>query len=296
MRAAHELAWKNYGCTLMSDGWTDRRGHHLINFLVNSPEGTYFLESVDASAEKHDALLLADLLEKRIDSIGRDKVVQVVTDNGANYKAAGELLMQRIPTLFWSPCAAHCLDLMLEDIGKLREFEKPIKQAKQITTFIYRHGRILAAMREKTGGMDLVRPAATRFATCLHKHRDALRGLFVSDIWNYNKLAKTQAGKNVCDIVLAKVFWSSIEDCLRASAPLLIVLRAADGDEKPAMAEVAALMNVAKEKIKLSFPTQNKQALLNKITHIIERRWEDQMNHPLYGAALYLNPGKFFAI
>jgi hypothetical protein len=48
------------------------------------------------------------------------------------------------------------------------------------------------------------------------------------------------------------------------------VLRAADGDEKPAMAEVAALMNIAKEKkIKLSFPTQNKQALLNKITHIM---------------------------
>jgi hypothetical protein len=29
-----------------------------------------------------------------------DKVVQVVTDNGANYKAAGKLLMDRIPTLF----------------------------------------------------------------------------------------------------------------------------------------------------------------------------------------------------
>jgi len=42
MRVDHERAWKRYGCTLMSDGWTDRRGHHLINFLVNSPEGTYF--------------------------------------------------------------------------------------------------------------------------------------------------------------------------------------------------------------------------------------------------------------
>jgi hypothetical protein len=25
---------------------------------------------------------------------------------------------------------------------------------------------------------------------------------------------------------------------------------------------------------------------------IIDRRWENQMDHPLYGAALYLNPGK----
>lgn len=118
LRVYHELAWKTYGCTHMSNGWTDRRGHQLINFLVNNPEGTYFLESVDASSEAHSATMHGDLLEKRIDNIGRDKVVQVVTDNGANYKAAGKILMDRIPTLFWSPCAAHCLDLMLEDIGK----------------------------------------------------------------------------------------------------------------------------------------------------------------------------------
>jgi hypothetical protein len=108
----------------MSDGWTDRRGRHLINFLVNSPEGTFFLESVDASSKVHDAPMLADLLQQRIDLIGRDKVVQLVTDNGANYKAACKLLMERIPTLFWTPCAAHCLDLMLEDIGKMKQFSK----------------------------------------------------------------------------------------------------------------------------------------------------------------------------
>jgi hypothetical protein len=282
----------------MSDGWTDRRGRHLINFLVNSPEGTYFLESVDASSEVHDAYMLADLLEKRIEEIGKDKVVQVVTDNGANYKAAGKLLMERIPSLFWSPCAAHCLDLMLEDIGKLKEFKKPITRARRVTTFIYRHGRILSAMREKTGGADLVRPAATRFATSfltlksLHKHRDALKALFVSEAWTSNKLAKTSAGMNVHDIVLSTEFWNSVEDCLRASAPLLIVLRVVDGDEKPAMPEVAALMNHAKEKIKLSFAIETKKTLLKRIIEIIEKRWVNQMEHPLYGAALYLNPGK----
>jgi len=108
MREEHERAWKQYGCTLMSDGWSDRRGRHLINFLVNSPEGTYFLESVDASSEVHDAKMLADLLEERIDDIGKDKVIQVVTDNGANFKEACKLLMEMIPTIFWSPCAAHC--------------------------------------------------------------------------------------------------------------------------------------------------------------------------------------------
>ena len=65
MREEYERAWKYYGCTLMSDGWSDRRGRHLINFLVNSPEGTYFLESVNASSEVHSANMLADLLDKK---------------------------------------------------------------------------------------------------------------------------------------------------------------------------------------------------------------------------------------
>jgi hypothetical protein len=302
MRKDHELAWKQYGCTLMSDGWTDMRGRHLINFLVNSPEGTYFLESVDASSEVHSATMLADLLQEKIEDIGKDNVVQVVTDNGANYKAAGKILMDRIPTLFWSPCAAHCLDLMLEEIGNLKAFKKPIARAQRVTTFIYRHGRLLSAMRAQTGGTDLVRAAKTRFATSfltlksLYKNKDALKSLFVSETWTGNNLCKTTAGQQVQDTVLSTEFWNSIEDCLRASAPLLIVLRVVDDDEKPAMPEVTALMNHAKERIKQSFNISTKQGLLKNIMKIIEKRWVNQMEHPLYGAALYLNPGKFFPL
>jgi hypothetical protein len=74
------------------------------------------------------------------------------------------------------------------------------------------------------------------------------------------------------------------------------VLRLADGDEVPAMPEITALMKFAKEKITQGFPHQNKQALLKKIMDIVDKRWETQMDHPLYGAALFLNPGKFFPI
>jgi hypothetical protein len=285
----------------MSDGWTDKRGCHLINFLVNSSEGTYFLESVDASSEVQNVAMLAGLLEERIERIGKDKVVQMITDNDANYKAASKLLMERIPTLFWSPMAGHCLDLMLEGIGNLKDFKKPIAHARHVTTFIYRHGRILSAMREKTGGRDLVRPAATRFATTfltlksLYKHKGALKALFVSEIWIGNKLTKTKAREDVHDTVLSTQFWNSIEDCLRASTPLLIVLRMVDGDERSTMPEVQALMNHAKESIKKSFDIQSKKVVLKKIMDIIERRWLKQMDHPLYDAALYLNPGKLHA-
>ncbi|CAD6236042.1 unnamed protein product [Miscanthus lutarioriparius] len=68
-----------------------------------------------------------------------------------------------------------------------------------------------------------------------------------------------------------------------------------DGDEKLCNA-VWALMNHAKERIKQSFNIPTKDGLLKKIMEIIERRWVKQMDHPLYGVALYLNPGNFFPL
>jgi hypothetical protein len=78
-------------------------------------------------------------------------------------------------------------------------------------------------MRVHTKGMDLVRSVATRFATkfltlrSLHKHKDALRALFSSDVFDRSKVAKTEAGKKVYEIVFSTQFWNSVEDCLRPS-------------------------------------------------------------------------------
>jgi hypothetical protein len=170
----------------MSDGWTDMSHHHIINFLANSPAGTFFLGSVDASSEIANAQLLADLLEQQIDKIEKEYVVQVVTNNGANFKAARRILMERIPYLFWRPCAAHCLNLLLQDIGEIKEFNTAINWGKKVCRFLYKHGRILDLMRQKIGG-DLMRPTVTRFATSyltlasMYKHKNGLRALVVSE-------------------------------------------------------------------------------------------------------------------
>jgi len=60
--------------------------------MVGSVEGIFFLGSADASYATDHADLLAELIEERIDEVGRDKVVQVVTDNSHNLKAACKIL------------------------------------------------------------------------------------------------------------------------------------------------------------------------------------------------------------
>ena len=95
-----QRSWDLTGCSVMSDGWTDMRGRTLLNFLVHCPRGTMFMRSVDASAHVKDAALLCGLLDEFIQEIGPQHVVQLITDNAANYVAVGRMLMAKYPTLF----------------------------------------------------------------------------------------------------------------------------------------------------------------------------------------------------
>ena len=46
----HFTEWKKNGCSIMSDGWIDRKERSLVNFLVNSLRGAMFMKSIDASS------------------------------------------------------------------------------------------------------------------------------------------------------------------------------------------------------------------------------------------------------
>ena len=40
MMGEHKKAWKQYGCPIMLDSWTDEKSRRLINFLANNLIGT----------------------------------------------------------------------------------------------------------------------------------------------------------------------------------------------------------------------------------------------------------------
>ena len=98
---------------------------------------------------------------------------------------ARKLLMKKY-NLYWTPCVAHCIDLMFEDIGKRKSVLDLIINARKITNFIYNHGWFLEKMRKVCGG-DIVRPGVIRFATnyiaqeSLLKKRADLKKIFISD-------------------------------------------------------------------------------------------------------------------
>jgi len=76
--------WKRSGCTIMSDGWTDKKRRSICNFLVNSPKGTVFLYSLDTLDISKTADKVFKMLDDVVEFVGEENVVQVVTDNAAN--------------------------------------------------------------------------------------------------------------------------------------------------------------------------------------------------------------------
>ena len=291
----YKIEWKKNGCTLMCDGWTDGRGRSLTNFLVNSPRGTIFLKSIDTSDVIKDAIKMFELLDGVVEEIGEENVVQVVTDSASALVAAGHKLEEKRTKLFWSPCAAHCIDLILEDIGKLPIFHNTISKAKQITIFIYRHAWVLALYRKYSKGKKLARPAITRFATsyltlkCIMERKCDLTSMFASRRWATSAYATRQEGKNIVEIVLRdRRFWNSIQYCLKCVTPLVSVLRLVDGDSKPAMPYIYEAMDRAKEQIATNF--DNKEERYKQVWKIIDTRWNLQLHRPLHAAAYFLNP------
>ncbi|XP_075483777.1 uncharacterized protein LOC142523929 [Primulina tabacum] len=157
--------WPKYGCTIMCDGWSTRNKHPIINFMIYCDRNMIFHSSVDCTNKRKTADFILSLLNNVIDDIGEENVVHVVTDSESANKAAGQKLMIERPHMFWSPCAAHCIDLMLEDIGKMTKAKRCIDKAKQITSFIYNSDKIVNLMKIYTNDNELLRPGITRFAT-----------------------------------------------------------------------------------------------------------------------------------
>ena len=53
----------------------------------------------------------------------------------------------RFPHLTWVHCTAHCLDLMLKDIGQLPVFSATIADQKRVIKFITNHHATLGIFR-----------------------------------------------------------------------------------------------------------------------------------------------------
>ncbi|KAH7438304.1 hypothetical protein KP509_04G009500 [Ceratopteris richardii] len=139
--------WKQFGCSILCDGWSDTKNRPIINIMVSCIYGTMFLKSIDTSCQIKSGEYIFEVLRDAIMDVGPSNVVQV----------------SRMASHILHRCTCHCLDLLFEDIGALAWVKPVLTQVMKIVTFVTMKPSILALFR-KFSAKDLLKPAQTRFA------------------------------------------------------------------------------------------------------------------------------------
>ncbi|TXG57772.1 hypothetical protein EZV62_015601 [Acer yangbiense] len=93
---------KVYGCSIVTEVWTNRKNRSMMNLCVNCKEGTTFLSSKESSDnyKAHNGEHIFKYVFKAIEQVGFENVVQIVTGNASNNMVAAKLLKEKIPHVF----------------------------------------------------------------------------------------------------------------------------------------------------------------------------------------------------
>jgi hypothetical protein len=81
--------------------------------------------------------------------------VQIVIDNGSNYKKVCRLVSQKYQ-IVWQLCLTHTIKLMLKLIEEFLDHKVMIEGARRICRWPYNHNKLHSMMRQAIGG-ELVR-------------------------------------------------------------------------------------------------------------------------------------------
>ncbi|XP_039831327.1 uncharacterized protein LOC120692156 isoform X2 [Panicum virgatum] len=271
--------WPEKGVTICSDGWSDPQRRPII------------------------------------DEVGRQNVVQIITDNAANCKGAGLLIEAENDHIFWTPCVVHTLNLAMKNICEPKlprtptdedmhvwsqlEFINNVKvEATMIKNFIMNHGMRLSMFNEFSH-LKLLSIAETRFASvvCMLKRfvevKAALQHMVISDKWSIYKEDASTA-QHVKEKILSDVWWGNVEYILRFTSPIYDMIRFADTDT-PCLHLIYEMWDSMIEKVKKEIylhegkEPNEESDLYSVIYDILIARWT-KGNNPLHCLAHSLNP------
>ncbi|KAF4128508.1 hypothetical protein GN958_ATG22289 [Phytophthora infestans] len=168
--------------SLVTDGWTDTNSSSIINFMVVSPGMPSMVwSSWFTRSKQHTARYFADKIEKVIGEIEREttaQVVGVVTDNASNMRSATEQVQIRRPNVVSGGCAAHVLNLLMQDVSRFDAVKAVVTRAVAVTRFVREHLALLDEFKRLQRGIrdsgmrarSLVLPVPTRWYS-IHAYR-----------------------------------------------------------------------------------------------------------------------------
>ena len=107
---------KDSTCCLTTDGRSNVKNDPVVNFMVVSPECSFFLESVMTGQQQHSHKYIAEDIANVIQKYESTEFAGVVTDNTSTNKKAWILLHDMFPSCYFQGCCSHGIHLFVKDI------------------------------------------------------------------------------------------------------------------------------------------------------------------------------------
>ncbi|XP_020114911.1 uncharacterized protein LOC109728792 [Ananas comosus] len=222
------------------------------------------------------------------------------------------LIEAQFPSIFWTPCVVHTLNLTLKNICAAKNTdanEITFDECSWITiiaedvacikNFILNHSMRLAIFNEFVN-LKMLAVAETRFASVivmLRRFKQIKRGLqnmVVSDKWASYKEDDVGKAQFVKDRILNDLWWDQINYILSFTEPIYEMLRIADTD-KPCLHLMYETWDSMIEKVKVAIyrregKKEDEESSFYSVVHkILIDRWA-KSNTPLHCLAHSLNP------
>ncbi|WVZ94087.1 hypothetical protein U9M48_040024 [Paspalum notatum var. saurae] len=230
--------------------------------------------------------------------VGYHNVVQIVTDNGSNYKKACEILTDQFPHMAWQPCLAHTINLMLKDIEKWPEHEACIRSAQQICSWLYNSNSLHSMMRQAIGG-ELVKRNAIRFGTnymfleSMFKKNQFMAWLISPEFRN-TRFFKTEMGRYAFDSMTSLEWWNNVEWVINDVEPLYMFLRFVDSDKNSNLGEVT--LEYQNMRVTYASKFASDHARFERIMKVVDARMTTVMTGTYMETACALNPYMHYTI
>ncbi|XP_074580747.1 uncharacterized protein LOC141837203 isoform X2 [Curcuma longa] len=234
--------WPQYGISIISNGWSDIKNLPLINMLASNQFGSMFLNAFDFVTVEKSQKSISDFMLEAIEKVGPYNVVQLITDNSIDCRAASDEVAQVYPHLFWNPCMVHTLYLILKDImNALPWLKQTYRTAKGIVRYFLHHPHSVDIF-QIFSRLKLLKATAQGLAShyitfyVLLDIRESLTAAVLSEHWELwatspNMKEKVKLlGDNVKEAVMSENFWVPARLALSIIKPVYKMVKFSDQD------------------------------------------------------------------
>ncbi|KAG5666709.1 hypothetical protein PVAND_014724 [Polypedilum vanderplanki] len=217
----NEILDSHINLCLITDGWTNIRGDHIVNFCVKAPtEKPFFHSSINTSGIIQNASAVAESIIAVLENLGSHKFNCIISDNAPVMKAAFKIIEEKYPHISGNGCAAHGVNLLVKDLITTTESSKTIKEAEKIIKYIKNHHLVKAKFDDIRLAANinhtLSMPVTTRWfsyfnsMSCLQNLKYVLIKL-VDDEGEVLKEIQPKSNSNaVMSLIKSNLFWERL--------------------------------------------------------------------------------------